>query len=189
MKQQYCGVLQTLPQLQALIKKNEECKVYWSTVHSGGSSTSSFQAVTGISNKHCKFSLLQSQVKANKQQLNKILEEESPPEKLKGDVDSFENRGCDITFPLTLYEQMQRLSQKYVTALTQNLGERFASSSHVISALSIFDPLSVPEYQVDGFHEYGTAQVNILAKHFFQIETQEVQKLETEKLLTEWSHT
>ena len=32
------------------------------------------------------------------------------------------------------------------------------------------------------------ASVNILAKHFFQIETEEVQKLKTEKLLAEWSH-
>lgn len=32
------------------------------------------------------------------------------------------------------------------------------------------------------------ANVNILAKHFFQIETEEVQKLKTEKLLAEWSH-
>lgn len=89
---------------------------------------------------------------------------------------------------LSMFEQMQGLSQKYVTALTKNLEERFASSCDVISALSIFDPLSVPEYEAYGFQEYRTAQVNILAKHFFQIETQEVQKLKTEKLLTEWSH-
>jgi len=47
------------------------------------------------------FSLIWPQVKATKQHLNKIVEEESPLEKLKGNVDSFENLGCDITFPPT----------------------------------------------------------------------------------------
>jgi len=46
----------------------------------------------------------------------------------------------------------------------------------------------VPGYEADGFQEYGNASVNILAKHFFQIETEEVQQLKTEKLLAEWSH-
>ena len=50
--------------------------------------------------------------------------------------------------------------------------------------LSIFDPLSVPDYEADGFQGYGT--VNIFAKNFFQIEIQESQNLKTEKLLTEW---
>lgn len=135
------------------------------------------------------FSLIRPRVKATKQHLNKIVEEQSPLEKLKGDADSFENLGCDMTFSPTLYQQMQGLSQKYVTALIQNFEQRFASSCNVISALSIFDPLSVPEYEADGFQEYGTAEVNILVKYFFQIETQEVQKLKTEKLLTERSHT
>lgn len=103
-------------------------------------------------------------------------------------IDSFGNLGCDMTFPPTSYEQIQSLSQTYVAALTQNLDERCAASSDVISALSVLDPVSVPEYEADGFQEYGIAQVNILAKHFFQIETEEVQKLKTEKLLTERSH-
>lgn len=107
--------------------------------------------------------------------------------KLQADVDSFEKSGCDVTFPPTAYEQMQPLVKKYVGALTQNLGQRFAASSEVISALSIFDPVSVPEYDADGFQEYGVAEVEKLAKHFFQIETEEVQKLKAEKLLTEWS--
>ena len=57
-----------------------------------------------------------------------------------------------------------------MAALTHNLDQRFASSSGVISALSILDPISVPEYEADGFQEYGIAQVNILAKLFFQVE-------------------
>ena len=84
-------------------------------------------------------------------------------------MDSFENLGCDITFPPTAFEQMQRLLQTYVAVLTQDLDERFATSFVVISALGIFDPLCVPNHEADGFQEYRAAQVNILAKYIFKI--------------------
>ena len=100
-------------------------------------------------------------------------EEETPMTKLQADVDSLEKSGCDVTFPPTAYEQMQSLAKKYVGALTQNLDQRFVASSEVISALSIFDPVSVPEYDADGFQEYGVAEVEKLAKDFFQIEEAE----------------
>ena len=56
---------------------------------------------------------------------------------------------------------MQSLTRKYVAALSNNLDQRFASSSDVISALSIFDPVNVPGYEGDDFEEYGNASVNI----------------------------
>ena len=46
----------------------------------------------------------------------------------------------------------------------------------------------MPTYLADDFHEYGHSSVNVLAQHFFQIETEKVQKLNTEKLLAERSH-
>ncbi|PFX22249.1 hypothetical protein AWC38_SpisGene13242 [Stylophora pistillata] len=125
---------------------------------------------------------------ATKQHLNRIVEDDIPMDKLQADVDSFTNLGCDITFPPTSYQQMQSLTQKYVAALSNNLDQRFVSSSDVISALSIFDPVNVPAYEADGFQEYGHCSVNILAKHFFQIETEEVQKLKSEKPLAEWPY-
>ena len=78
--------------------------------------------------------------------------------------------GCDITFPPT--------SKPYTKECSSSIklfGSKIASSSDVISTLSIFDPVNVPGYEADGFQEYGNASVNILAKHFFQIETEEVQ--------------
>lgn len=103
-------------------------------------------------------------------------------------MDSLEKSRWDVTFPPTAYDQMQSLVKKYVGALTQHLDQKFAANSEAISALSIFDPASVPECDAGGFQEYGVAEVEKLAKHFFQIETEEVQKLKAEKLLTEWSH-
>lgn len=194
MKHQYCGVLQTLQELDSecndataagLVKNMKNAKFIGALYILAEVLPVLSRLSLAFQTSNVNFSLIQPQVKATKQHLKKIVEEECPLEKLKGDVDSFENLGYDITFPPTLYQQMQGISQKYVTALTQNLEERFASSCNVISALSISDPFSVPEYEADGFQEYGTAQVNILAKHFFQIETQEVQKLKTEKFLTE----
>lgn len=127
------------------------------------------------------FSLIQPQIKATNQHLNRIVEDDIPIDKLQADVDSFTNH-----ISPTSYQQMQSLTQKYVAALSNNLDQRFVSSS-VISALSIFDPVNVQAYEADGFQEYGHSSVNILAKHFFQIET-EVQKIKLEKLLAEWSH-
>lgn len=57
---------------------------------------------------------------------------------------------------------------------TNNLDERFPSSSDVVSVLSILDPVSVPEYEADGFQEYGITRVIILAKPLFQEQTEEV---------------
>ena len=197
MKQQYCGVIQTLQELDSkhndataagLLKKMKNAKfigalyILAEVLPVLSSLSRTFQR------SNINFSLIQPQIKATKQHLNKIVEDDIPMDKLQADVDSFTNLGCDITFPPTSYQQMQSLTRKYVAALSHNNDQRFASSSNVISALSIFDPVNVPGYEADGFQEYGNASLNILAKHFFQIETEEVQKLKTEKLLEEWSH-
>ncbi|PFX25827.1 putative RNA-directed DNA polymerase from transposon BS [Stylophora pistillata] len=196
MKQQYCGVIQTLQELDCihndataagLLKKMKNAEFIGALYYISISSSSSFKSFPHIQRSNINVSLIQPQIKATKQNLNRIVEDDIPMDKLQADVDSFTNLGCDITFPPTSYQQMQSLTQKYIAALSNNLDQRFLSSSDVISALSIFDPVNVPAYEADGFQEYGHSSVNILAKHFFQIET-EVQKLKSEKLLAEWSH-
>ncbi|PFX24753.1 hypothetical protein AWC38_SpisGene10654 [Stylophora pistillata] len=197
MKQQHCGVIQTLQELDSihndataagLLKKMKNAKfigalyILAEVLPVLSSLSHTFRS------SNINFSLIQPQIKATKQHLNRIVEDDIPMEKLQADVDSFTNLGCDITFPPTLHQQMQSLTQKNVAALSNNLDQRFVSSSDVISALSIFDPVNVPAYEADGFQEFGHSSVNILAKHFFQIETEEVQKLKSEKLLAEWSH-
>lgn len=197
MKQQYCGVIQTLQELDSkhndataagLLKKMKNAKFIGALYILAEILPVLSSLSLTFQRSNINFSLIQPQIKATKQRLNKIVEDEIPMDKLQADVDSFTNLGCDITFPPTSYQQMQSLTRKYVAALSNNLDQRFASSSDVISALSIFDPVNVPGYEAEGFQEYGNASVNILAKHFFQIETEEVQKLKTEKLLAEWSN-
>ena len=176
MKQQYCGVLQTLQKLDSeysdataagLVKKMKNAEfvgllyILAKVLPTLSSVSLTFQR------SNVNFSLIQPQLKAAKRRFNRIVEEETLMAKLQADVDSFEKTGDDVTFPPTAYEQMQSLVKKYVGALTQNLDQRFATSSEVISALSIFDAVSVPEYDADGFQEYGVAEVEKLAKHFF----------------------
>ena len=178
MKQQYCGVIQTLQELDnkhndataaGLLKKMKNAKfigalyILAEVLPVLSSLSYTFQR------SNINFSLIQPQVKATKQHLNQIAEDDIPMNKLQADVACFTNLGCDITFPPTSYQQMQSLTRKYVAALSNNLDQRFASSSDVISALSIFDPVNVPGYEADGFQDYRNASVNILAKHFFQI--------------------
>lgn len=113
MKQRYCGVLQTLQELDSecndataagLVKKMKNAKFIGALYILAEVLPLLSRLSLAFQTSNVNFPLIQPEVKATKQHLNKIVEEESPLEKLKGDVDSFESLGCDITFPPTLYQ-------------------------------------------------------------------------------------
>ena len=126
MNQQYCGVIQTLQELDSkrndvtaagVLKKMKNAKFIGALYILAEvlPVLSSLSRTCQRSNINC--SLIQPQIKATKQHLNKIVEDDIPMDKLQADVDSFTNLGCDITFPPTSYQQMQSLTRKYVAAL------------------------------------------------------------------------
>lgn len=49
-----------------------------------------------------------------------------------------------------------------------NIEARFASSSPILAAVKIFDPLPVPESSELGFNVYGNREISTLAQHFYQ---------------------
>jgi len=59
------------------------------------------------------------------------------------------------------------LQEKYITSLVANVDVRFASSSSLLAALKIFDPLVVPETSELGF-VYQNRDIVTLAEHFYQ---------------------
>jgi len=67
-----------------------------------------------------------------------------------------------------------------------NVEARFASSSPLLTALKIFDPLAVPESSELGFNVYGNREISTLAQHFYQGDDDTSQKTKSSKLLAEW---
>jgi len=67
-----------------------------------------------------------------------------------------------------------------------NVEARFASSSPLLTALKIFDPLAVPESSELGFNVYGNRDISTLAQHFYQGDDDTSQKTKSSKLLAEW---
>ena len=64
---------------------------------------------------------------------------------------------------------MHDLCSQYVTALTDNIDQRFQHSLPVVSSFRIFDPLSVPIANPE-FVGYGQNDIQTLANHFFLVE-------------------
>ena len=65
--------------------------------------------------------------------------------------------------------KMHDLCSQYVTALTDNIDQRFQHSLPVVSSFRIFDPLSVPIANPE-FVGYGQNDIQTLANHFFLVE-------------------
>ena len=70
--------------------------------------------------------------------------------------------------------------------MEENREARFASSSSLLVAFKIFDPMAVPESSEVGFAAYGNRNVSILAEHFYQGDDDASKKTRSNKLLAEW---
>ena len=77
------------------------------------------------------------------------------------------------------------MQEKYITSLVANVDVRFASSSSLLAALKIFDPLVVPETSELGF-VYRNMDIVTLAEHFYQADNNSQEK-RSSKLLAEWN--
>ena len=56
---------------------------------------------------------------------------------------------------------------KYAATLEEQIHRRFDGNSPIVSASSIFSPLTLPQPGSCAFKEHGTKQVNTLANHSF----------------------
>ena len=119
-----------------------------------------------------------------KVKLKNLVEENTPLEKLKSDIDSFADQ-ADIRMSSKDAKDIEKLFETYVNALTSNIDNRFRDSSDVLASFSIFDPLAVPT-NADDFKTYGKRKVEILASHFFQQDEPQEKTCKGDKLLTQW---
>ena len=91
---------------------------------------------------------------------------------------------CEVNLSTAQENQLSSLLEKYVAALTENIQNRFDGNLPIVSAFSIFNPLTLPQPGLGAFKEHGTKQVKTLANHFFQGDAEE--KAKQEQLLAEW---
>lgn len=86
-----------------------------------------------------------------------------------------------ITMSDTELEELKSVQEKYIDCLVKNIQERFPDND-ILEALAIFNPLSIPACENEGFENYGTDYVKKLGTHFFS------EKNKQDQLLSEWSH-
>ena len=79
------------------------------------------------------------------------------------------------------FKDLQKLLQKYIKALAKNIDKRLKSPLPVLSALSAFDPMLIPNRQSHGFHSHEDAEVKVLADHFFDGDDSTEDKFKTEE--------
>ena len=70
--------------------------------------------------------------------------------------------------------------------MVANIEARFASSSSLLAALKIFDPLAMPESSKLGFNVYGNRDISTLAQHLNQGDDDASQKTTSGKLFAKW---
>ena len=79
---------------------------------------------------------------------------------------------------------MTSLTQKYVTALKENIDSRFENSLPVLIAFEIFDPTAIPARSDSAFKEYSGNDIKTLADNFYNGHYSKAEM--KEELLCEW---
>jgi len=75
------------------------------------------------------------------------------------------------------------LTQKYTTALKENIQRRFEDSLPGLGAFQIFDPTTVPGKSDPAFKDYGADHIDILAECFYSGHHSQA---EMKELLCKW---
>ena len=86
-------------------------------------------------------------------------------QKLSSDIDSLQNMCSDLKITQRELDELKSLFKKYIEALIDDSKNRFNDKSEILLALSVLDPLLVPEQKSPDFKEYGVKQVKTLAEH------------------------
>lgn len=92
----------------------------------------------------------------------------------------------NVTVTPSAIENTKKLQQKYITALTENIRNRF--DPHVvpvIAAFDVFNPTSVPAEDSDQFPHYGESHAKVLSEQFYGHLSEEEKNSCTMRLLDE----
>ena len=131
------------------------------------------------------FARIAPAVKASKHSLQRLVEDKSPIEEFKRETTT----GNLVCLELSEVEiqntgtKMQALCTKYVSALSDNINNRFQHFLPVVASFRIFDPVSIPS-EASEFEVYGEQDIKTLANHFFKEES----NAKWLKLEAEWNN-
>ena len=114
-----------------------------------------------------------------KDNLQSILEDETPIEDLRKDIDSFTDMCADIRLSQRDAIELQSLFRNYTTALINNIDRRFEDSSEVLTAFSIFDPDAMPNTTAE-LKVYGNQQLETLSHHYFKDNQDKIDRLKAQ---------
>ena len=92
----------------------------------------------------------------------------------------------DLKVPTQQLQQLYSLQEQYITSMVKNIKARFASSSPLLAALRIFNPMAVSDSSEFGFTVYGNREISTLAESFFQGDADAKKKTRSNKPLAEW---
>lgn len=113
------------------------------------------------------FAAILPTINMTKDNLQSLLENETPMENLRQNIDSVTEMCADIKLNQKDATELQSLFRKYTAALIENIDRRFADSSKVLAAFSIFDPVAMPDTAVE-LKVYGNPQIETLSQHYFK---------------------
>ena len=129
------------------------------------------------------FAAIEPAVKFTIDEIQDVADQQKPLKQLQKDLGD-RLAECEMTLSDDAERKLVNLTNRYVSSLVENINSLFSNSLPVLTAFRIFDPLGVPEKSDELFKLYGTADIKILAGHFYQCE-EDKEELE-EELLCEW---
>lgn len=120
------------------------------------------------------FSHMRPCLESAKAALKELPTSQSPIKDFKDATKKLSEIGL-LDFEVTerVLKEMKCMLVKYTAALVGNIDDRFKESMPVLTALSIFDPLLIP----NDIKEYGHAEIELTTKHFYPEENDQQERV------------
>lgn len=118
-------------------------------------------------------------VNMTKDRLRHLFSDAIPIEKLSQDIESFTEMSAEIKMNQKDAKELHSLFETYISALIENIDNRFTDSCPVLEAFNVFDPMLVPESGVE-MKNYGQGQVEVLCNQYFKENTEGSDRLKAE---------
>lgn len=114
-----------------------------------------------------------------KDRLLHLVADAKPIASLSRDIDSFTDMCAEIKMNEKDAKELHTLFENYVSALVDNIDNRFTDSSPVLEAFNVFDPMLVPESGVE-MKSYGQDPIEVLCNHYFKDNPDKSDRLKAE---------
>ena len=129
------------------------------------------------------FAAIEPAVKFTIDDILDVADQQKPLKQLQEDLGG-RLAACEMTLSDDGERKLVNSTNRYVSSLVENINSRFSNSLSVLTAFKLFDLQGVPERSDESFKVYRSADIKILAGHFYQ--SQEKKEELEEEFLCEW---